>query len=718
MIGADLDAARAVLADVTAIQQFHGASTDLAALCADLTQSVVSETLPGVLVPIIDDVGSMQIDVAASTTSDWRRLKPVLLAFAGPTLTAFDGAPEPFSATDPVGVRLQQCEPAVTAIMRLPADDRARVAALRAVLRARDTLARAPELQRSAPVPTSWLLARFQDYLNVGRRDAAAAVLERLRSEFRLDALNVKFLEVQLLAAFDEWAAIVALPEFPSLCVARRTPAVTAILLDALYRTHIANRFDARSVAETQTAYATEVQGFVQSMGIFTPPAGLRTGGWRLFGLELLENPGRDDLRAAIAERDPDLGWISEHLPVQSALASPLAVDVAAPIDAARDALIQVEAVDSVDLLADAMAALARLNPEELALLRDTMPFRPIVQAADDLASVGPPTSWLAWLDRVTDPAFVDVLEVARRGKDEWAIENSTADPVAIRALVAALEAVQGDPLAAARTTQALPYLVAWLQRDDEFPRAAFSPIYGGLLTLFALDGARGATIYESSQVLVQALLVSGLDQKAYRDLIADIDEIAGEGLGVDMVYWVLELVESLMSAAAPDADARQQFLHRILASVSPLLGRLTRLQRIAVSLLSNELGWELPVTAASQVEPVDDGLAGRLAGLRIAIYSLTESSSRQAKAALEGITSAVTVETNADHGGSARLRALAENSDIFVMAWLSAKHAATDFIRSHRGDRPLIYSQGKGFSSILRAVEDFLSRPVPAYDR
>lgn len=28
----------------------------------------------------------------------------------------------------------------------------------------------------------------------------------------------------------------------------------------------------------------------------------------------------------------------------------------------------------------------------------------------------------------------------------------------------------------------------------------------------------------------------SGLDQKAYRDLIADIGEIAGDGFGVDMI--------------------------------------------------------------------------------------------------------------------------------------------------------------------------------------
>ena len=141
------------------------------------------------------------------------------------------------------------------------------------------------------------------------------------------------------------------------------------------------------------------------------------------------------------------------------------------------------------------MAAMARLNPDELALLRETMPFRPIIQATDEIANIAPPTSWIAWLGRAADPTFVNALDIARRGKDEWEIGMTGGDPVAVRALVAALDNVQRDELAADRTTQALPYLVAWLQRDAEFPRAALSQIYGALLTLFALGSARGPPV-------------------------------------------------------------------------------------------------------------------------------------------------------------------------------------------------------------------------------
>lgn len=89
-MGSNLDAARAVLVDLLALQACAGVAPEVAALCADVTQTVVAEAFPGALVPVLDSAGSMQMDVAAPTISEWRRLKPILLAFAGPTLTGFE----------------------------------------------------------------------------------------------------------------------------------------------------------------------------------------------------------------------------------------------------------------------------------------------------------------------------------------------------------------------------------------------------------------------------------------------------------------------------------------------------------------------------------------------------------------------------------------------------------------------------------------------------
>jgi hypothetical protein len=216
---------------------------------------------------------------------------------------------------------------------------------------------------------------------------------------------------------------------------------------------------------------------------------------------------------------------------------------------------------------------------------------------------------------------------------------------------------------------------------------------------------------YESSQILVSALLAAGLDVKAYRALIADVEELAGEGFGLDMVYWVLEIIEDFMRASTPAAEARETFLYGALSRIAPIYARLSSLQRTAVAHLAREFGWTLQSFGFTCEQDGSEDVTRRIQGLRTAIYSLTETSSRQAKVAIEELAPTAVVDCNADHGGTTRLRALAENADLFVVTWLSAKHAATDFIREHRGGRPLLYAQGRGFSSILRAVEDHVRR-------
>ena len=65
------------------------------------------------------------------------------------------------------------------------------------------------------------------------------------------------------------------------------------------------------------------------------------------------------------------------------------------------------------------------------------------------------------------------------------------------------------------------------------------------------------------------------------------------------------------------------------------------------------------------------------------------------------------------EQSNTEKLKALARNSDIVVITWLAATHAATNFINMHRGDKPIIYSKGKGFSSIIRAIEEYAANKV-----
>ena len=458
----------------------------------------------------------------------------------------------------------------------------------------------------------------------------------RLKSELRLDALNLKSLEVQLLAAFEDWTGIVDLPGFANLCLARRTPAITALLLEALYRVHLAGAFEAGDVDETRALFETAVRSLAHPMLSIPVPPMLTTAGWRVYGLEAWIASSRTDIAAALVGHLDALGWIADRLAPVVPVEEVAPGIEPGPIDNAREALVRVDAIDSVDALASAISALAKLSPENLARLREAEPFRSALHVAEEAADTGLPTSWIKWFERAGDLSFTSALYIARHGKDEWPIDSGFSDPAAVQAFVSALDKAQNDDLASERTAQALPFVVAWLQRDPDFPRAAMVPIYASLLTLVALRSARGSGIYESSQILVGALLTAGLGVKAYRALIADVEELAGEGFGVDMVYWVLEIIEDFMRANTPAADARETFLHGSLSRIAPIYSRLTSLQRAAVAHLARELGWTLQSFGITAEPDSSEDLASRIQGLRIAIYSLTEASSRQAKAAIE----------------------------------------------------------------------------------
>jgi len=679
-----------------------------AQLAAQLLETVADPEFPGALAPSIGKDGTVQVYAVALTVSDWRRLSPLLSAFAGPTVSSFEGKPEALDPNDPVAKIMLEAEPAVTAVLRLPAESKLRSSGFRALIRARETLGRSPDLQRRPSEPTSWLVAEFQDRLNVGARDAAFILLRRLGRELRLDALNLRFLEVQALAQFGEWREIVELPDFPSLCLARRPPSVSALLLEALYQSWIENPFANANEQATRDAYEENVRPLAQSLLTLPAPPNMTDGGWRIAALEAWVSGNRDDLRQALEPHLSASGWLEAKLaPVEPS--SPVAA-ATEPIEQAREALSVADSSGNLDAVSRALALLETLEPEQLEQLKTAEPFRSMLQTLDEVGTAGgPPANWVDWLKATEDPAFTNAFLFAQRGSAEWPTDGLLDDPVQVSSMCAALEQAQSVPLAADRGNQALPFMVAWLQKDAAFPSAVAAPIYSSLLTLLALGATRGRPVYESSQILVDALLGTGLDARKYRDLVDDIGELAGTGPGLDMVYWLLEIVEDLYRHACPDQDARERFLHSSLAKLVPIFGRLSSLQRAAIRKLADELGWQSAALDKSPSAESSDDLAARLKDKRIAIYTLTESSSRRAKEALEALAPNVTVDCSADHVGTARLRAMAEGADLFVLTSLSAKHAATDYIREHRGTLPLAYAQGRGFSSILRAIEEHL---------
>lgn len=676
-----------------------------------LAASATDPGFPGGLVPIATPAGGVRVYALASDDRQWRQLRPLLLSFAGPTLTSFNGLPATLTGTDAIEKVLAEANASTVGILDLPSDDTIRAQGLRALVRLVTVWSRAPAMDGKPSEPTSWLLADFQDQINVGRREAAWSVVRRLEDELRLDALNIRFLEVQLFAAFEDWQAIVAVRGLKDLSNARRPPSVTNAIMEALYRVKLASAFDAADLDTLLSAYEQECRPLAQSLIVLPPRAVIGDAALRIYAIEAIIDGDRNDISKHLRSRSEAIGWLAAHLgsaeaEVPSSAPSPNA------LDDARIALAKTDGLSPLEQINALWTTLRVLPPDQLDALRGAEPFKSVLR---ELAPQGVPSAlpanWIEWLERVHEPAFGEALTIARRGKDEWSIGDAEADPATVARLRAALAKVEEGTIAGDRAIDALPLMVGWLQGDPDFPRASFQPIYSMLLTMFAIGSRRGRPIYESTGLLTKALLSVGLATDAYKDLLGDVSELMGSGLGAESVYWLLDIVEETLRFPAPDAEARLSFWHSGLARIEPLRSRLNALQRASLAELAGTLGWSTETIDAIVSTTSPDSARVVPSGLRIAIYTLTEAVSRQAKVVLEKTLPSAVVDCSADHGGSRELKAMAENADIFVIVALSAKHAATDFIRSHRGKRPLLYAQGHGFTSILRCIDEFLSK-------
>jgi hypothetical protein len=669
---------------------------------APLEATALDPLFPGAILPWSRGPDRVPFFYAvAASPAEWRRLRPLLLAFAGPTLTNFQGAPHRLDGRHPQEQVL--IEAGAHLVARLVPSPATAASARRALGRMITMVAKTPVRAEAPPESTSRLLARLRDHLNALAIPQAQSILAQCRREHRLDALNLRFLEIEILTAARDWSSIASLPAFSDIVQTRRPPAVSAAMLESLYQVHF------QDAPHDLDLYVQTVAPRARDLVRLPPVRGLARGAWRLYAMEALSDaPNASALAGAALASGEDLADLTERL---IALAPPPVTEPAS--DPAARVAASVAAAEIGGGLADygaVIAAIEALTPAERDIVfQGEMARRGLATLRAEFGDDAP-GDWLAWLEALARPAFPNSATLARGGAETWPAE-ALEDPAHAIALAEALDAAPEDAVGGARLLDGLPHLVAWFQRDPEFPRASSAKAYEATLRRLVLGERFSTPMLDSAGVLARALLAIGISRTDYGALLIDLLGLAGEAAGSRSAYWLIEMIEETLAATAPDQAAREQFWHGALARLAPIAEQLSALQRMTLVALATSLGWleALPSALAAPASPPRDAdLATRLGTKQIGIYTLTESAALQAATMLKTLAPDVDVRINSEHVGGASLRALSENADLFVVVAGSAKHAATDFIRARRGDKPLVYAAGKGASSILRAIEDW----------
>ena len=719
----DINAAKLFVTSFREIADIDSLGREKVSEFEDLIETAFSAKVPGAIVARPRPHDATIYYVITQNQQDWHRIRPLLNAYAGPTVSTFNGCPEPLDSSDPVEAFLLSGGWAVTTKFVSGLDPFVGRMNHKSLTRMVMTLKMAPTTTLEVPQSTSRLISRFVDALNVGNRIAAENFLNVLKEEYRVDALNLSFLRVQLYAHFAEWNAILEMPEFASLCYARRPSKITIALLDSLYQVYMRqDDHDDIEFERSRVRWATEVRQYVRPLLRLPIPEVVSAGALRLYAWECLTSEARRlDIEDAILAQKELLGPLTNRLVEAGRSGSHVNSDSlndaednqSGSLAVAQQALAKSEVDDTLASIRQAFSRLAELDESARKELFLFEPFRAYWKNVEsETGEESPPTNWNEWFQRLPNPAFKSSFSILERAVVEWPA-YSIVDPVAIHLFADDLNRVPYALPSNERLADALPLLVGWISEDPQFPRASMMPVYEGLLLRLVLGSRRGSPIFESSSILIRALLTLGMSSATYGTLLDDCLDLLGSGLGVRNVYWISDILEETINNQAPDASKREAFWHQTYMRLYPLFAYLTPGQRVVVARLCVSLGWKVSdqlLSSHGDALPENSQFKDRLNGLSIAIYTLTESASRQAEQALLTIQPSIKVAISTDYGGTPSLKSMVQNSDIVVVATASAKHAATEFIQQMRPrNMPILYAAGRGFSSIVRAVEDYV---------
>lgn len=692
----------------------------------------------------------------AQSDRQLRRLSEELMAFIGPTYSTFRGQRAQLNLQDSVEAAVYEFTGGAAVKFCGNAPDGRATAVWDALERMRQVSDRKVKRSAEIPRPTGRVLRDFYMALQAGDRLSAEKELQYLLDQHRLDALNLLFLRVQLLAELEQWNELLDLPELPNLLQVRRPFAVTQALLQAVYRTEL-QQFEENNAPTSAVAYFQEVV-FPRYSNLFAVRAGSKLPEvLKLFMLlavggesprpalrdELLTTPAIDESHTCYLQRLaallPDATPPREGKPLQRAeqLSKDGDYDQAfsllgdAPPSKEKVRLLLQCAYELQTLAAEkaALQAFDELTPDDqnaLQKIRWNQNYLTQLRGSQDAvtedtpSAESVPTNWLEWLSQLDkNKNWERALYVAQQGSTEWDAASLLAEPGAVEQFAELLDKVGSK--AEIVLHNALPYLLAFFQKDEQFPRREFLTLYNSLLELLVLSTKGGDADLVLFNELAIALLTLGIDRAKYIDIVGHAIDLLNQFAAPKTVDWVLDFLDVLVVYPCPVKETRSQLLFTTAETLRQFAGRMDEDQWGVFRSLVKDLNLQesLPDLFGEQASLVEQSLEGeanifqKLKDKSVLIYTLTESAALRVKNILEAACQGVKVHLSHDKGGNDQLRQWVRNSDVVVMVTASAKHAATGFIEANRPSHlsKIMMVNSKGSASMLRKIRQYLEQ-------
>jgi hypothetical protein len=665
----------------------------------------------------------------APTMREQKELLVLLDAWIGPTFSDLPRSRGRLYPADPFDARLATMPVPPLRFEVLPRGHKqSRDEARNALLVLSRLVRNRPKSEFEAPRTTVEVLDDLGHAIAAQDRPMALACLRELEATADLDQTNLAFLRFRVYAGLEDWPALFADQDLEHVLLLRRPIGITRVLQRAVYGQYLekvdldGEASDLRAAAEAiPPSFRVLVAGSVTRtrptvvveflLGLLTQATSATLD--RLIEEAAVIAPGLGErLRSLLPGPAMEPGPAPEP-----GIEPPVAHErIRALVDAGEfsAAVEEALAVEPDVALAGLLLACAReLEDEQVArrvaeqlstarlretLSRDDAVVRSGLDWLDEFLSKQQTRGWLGWLDAVQADQTSRITQVDL---------NSTADWEALdRSTVAQRLAGMSDEALGRFGEHGGAFMAAHRML---FVQTGGAELCERVLAGLAISGKNSSGVRLQTLTLLEYLAATDPTVELLTSALEWSGMVVAAAVSAVTASWAVDVLQAATSSPQIVAlDTKTQLFFRTLDHLRPVKSALDVTDLEGLRLVADELATSLPDDFEVQESEANTAAQFQyLENSMVVLYSLTESAITRAAQILRRLVPGIDVRTTCEHDGSQQLASLSSNADIFVMVAASAKHAATDFIKQHRGGRPLLQVNSRGSSAILRELAE-----------
>jgi hypothetical protein len=685
--------------NVSFLEQFTNIGTKPSITAIELLNTVKDDQFPGAIIPTEECYY-----IAASSQKDWSIISTLVKSFIGLSFSDFNEIKKKLDGSSEVEkFILKQDLPFVTKV--LISSDKDCKAVTEVSFKKMYTLYQSsPNKHMQILQYIDSVIENFKQALFIQDIGAAQRIISQIKSESRLDALNLKFMEIELSYSTNNWEAIINDNLINQIINSRKPLRIRLHIIEAFFYAYILPNL----VSENSLlVYTKEIRSKLVSL-LFNCPANATDGVKYIFILAYLNNDIQikeiEKLRFFIETNKYLSHDVKLKLQEKISLESTTSLDedrIQTDYILARASVINANNTDTIEAIESVHIKLEYLQGEDQnELIKESIHF------TGDNGNVLIPHNWIEWLSYLSNEAFKNSGVLAEHALEEWPIEGFITDPTDVKTICNAIESLEED-FAIQRFIYSLPLFIESFKRSGRFPNPMLVKMYISILEIITVHDIQDQATLVISQEIVETLLQISPNRDQYIYLLSMVDSIVDKTNGRSFINWLLDYAELLISENAVDIIVRDKTLENVLTKLFDQKQWLQEYQLKLIFKLASLVGIEKLFDDIIENDEVYASPWNKYKDKTIGIYTLSENAARHAKEYLEENIDNVKILLNHDKAATEALRHLAHTSDYLVLVTQVAKHAATGEIQKilrQKGVDPL-FPIGKGSSSIISVL-------------